>query len=150
MESRGIKKVRDRVLHEYAGSVLEFEVAMAQRRVGMFSIGYDQAMTDWCISSNNRYAFSRVISLAAFRKKPMRKSEIAKMMGCSFQAVTVIIDDAIELGYAVEKKKGLFQASDHMMRGCLHYVQERHKLISTSLIKNAQIWDNFNDIYQPS
>ena len=73
-----IKKVRDCVLREYATSVLEFEVLMSQRRAGMFSIGYDQAMTDWCVSSNNRFAFSRVITLAAFKKKPMRKSAIAK------------------------------------------------------------------------
>ena len=148
MESRGIKKVRDRVLREYAKSVLEFEVLMSQRRANMFSIGFDQKMSAWCVSSNNRFAFSRVITLAAFQKKPMRKSAIAKQIGCSFQAVTVIIDDAIELGYAVEKRKGLYQASEYMMEGCLHYVQERHKLISSNLIKNAQIWDNFNEIYQ--
>lgn len=148
MESRGIKKVRDRILNQYAESVLEFEILMSQRRAKMFSIEYDQAMTDWCISSNNRYAFSRVITLAAFRKKPMRKSVIAKNIGCSFQAITTMIDEAIALGYAVEKRKGLFQASEYMMEGCLHYVQERHRLISSSLIKNAQIWDNFNEIYQ--
>ena len=150
MESREIKKVRDRVLSDYAVSVLEFEKLMHQRRAGLFSIGFDQKMTNWCVSSTNRFGFSRVITLAAFRKKPMRKSEIAKQLGCSFQAVTTIIDEAIALGYAVEKRKGLYQASQYMMEGCLHYVQERHKLISKSLIKNAQIWENFNEIYQAS
>lgn len=146
--SKEIKKVRDRVLKEYAKSVVEFEKLMHQRRAGMFSIGFDQKMTDWCVSSHNRYGFSRVITLAAFQKKPMRKSAIAKEIGCSFQTMTTIIDDAIALGYAVEKRKGLYQASEHMMEGCLHYVQARHQLISTNLIKNAQIWENFHEIYQ--
>lgn len=142
--------IKDRILRKYAESVLEFEVLMSKRRAGMFSIGFDQKMTDWCVSSNNRFAFSRVITLAAFREKPMRKSAIAKEIGCSFQTMTTIIDDAIALGYAVEQPKGLYQASQYMMEGCLHYVQERHKLISSGLIKNAQIWENFNEIYQPS
>lgn len=146
--NKEIKKVRDRILWEYAKSVLEFEKLMHQRRAGMFSIGFDQKMTDWCISSHNRYGFSRVITLAAFRKKPMRKSAIAKEIGCSFQTMTTIIDDAIALGYAVETRKGLYQASEYMMEGCIHYVQVRHQLISSGLIKNAQIWENFNEIYQ--
>lgn len=148
--SESISTIKERILWGYAKSVVEFEVAMSQRRAGMFSIGFDEAMSAWCVSSNNRFAFSRVITLAAFENKPMRKTAISKMMGCSFQAVATMIDDAVQLGYAIEKRKGFFQASEHMMEGCLHYVQERHRLISSSLIKNAQIWDNFHEIYQAS
>jgi len=144
-----IDTIKRRILNQYAESVVEFEIYMSQRRA-LISIGFDETMTAWCVSSNNRFAFSRVITLAAFQKKPMRKAAISKMVGCSFQSVVTMIDDAIQLGYAIEEPKGYFQASKHMVEGCLHYVQKRHQLISSSLIKNAQIWDNFNEIYQAS
>jgi len=47
MESRGIKEVRDRVLLQYAKSVMEFEVAMSQRRAGMTHAVFDKRMLDW-------------------------------------------------------------------------------------------------------
>jgi len=150
MQSRGIKKVRDRVLREYAKSVVEFEVAMAQRRAGMTHDVFDKRMLDWGNSSSKRYAVSRVLTLAAFESEPLRKAEIARKIGATFQATSQILQEALMLNYAVEVKKNHFQASEHMIEGCLAYVQERHALISSGYIKNAQIWDNFNDIYQVS
>jgi hypothetical protein len=145
-----IKKVRDRVLKEYAKSVVEFEVAMAQRRAGMTHDVFDKKMLDWGNSSSKRYAVSRVLTLAYFKNEPLRKAEIAREINATFQSTSKILTEAVILDYAVEIKKNHFQASEYMIEGCLAYVQERHELISSGYIKNAQIWDNFNEIYQPS
>jgi len=150
MESRGIKEVRDRVLLQYAKSVMEFEVAMSQRRAGMTHAVFDKRMLDWGNSSAKRHALSRVLALAALIDVPLRKSEIARDIGCSFQSTYKILGEALALNYAVESEKNRFKGSDYLIEGCMAYVHERHELISTSLIKNAQIWDNFNEIYQPS
>jgi hypothetical protein len=150
MQSRGIKKVRDRVLLQYAKSVVEFEVAMSQRRAGMTHDVFDKKMLDWGNSSIKRYAVSRVLALAAFENKPLRKAEIARKIGATYQATSQILQEAVMLNYAVEARKNHFQASEYLIEGCLAYVQERHALISSGLIKNAQIWENFNDIYQVS
>ena len=148
MQSRGIKKVRDRVLREYAKSVVEFEVAMSQRRAGMTHDVFDKKMLDWGNSSSKRYAVSRVLALATFKNEPLRKAEISREIGATFQATSKILQEAVILNYAVEIRKNHFQASEYMIEGCLAYVEERHELISTSLIKNAQIWENFHEIYQ--
>lgn len=150
MESRGIKKVRDRVLREYAKSVVEFEVAMSQRRAGMTHNVFDKKMLDWGNSSTKRYAVSRVLTLAYFKNEPLRKAEIAREIGSSYQSTCSILKEAIKLNYAVRVQKNRYQASEYMIEGCLAYVEERHELVSSGLIKNAQIWENFNEIYQLS
>lgn len=144
------EELEARLLKNYMTALMEFEFLMHRRAKGSFTIGYDQKMTDWCLSSENRRGFSRFIMLNTLKGQTATKSDLAKGISVTFQAASQIMNEAEELGYVeqVEDKKNQYVATDHLMKGAEHYVRERHKLISSDLIRCAQAWESFCQLYE--
>ena len=107
---------------------MKFEIKMHRRRQQFHP---DNEIARWANSSQTRYAFSRLMVLQRYENKPLRKTDIEKILLVSYQAVVTSVQEALGMGIIIEPKQNHYMASDTAWESHLNYIQDRYKLASS-------------------
>ncbi len=150
VQPESLQKIKDELLRDYTRLIVEYELRLHKRRIGITSMGFDEEMTKWCVSTPHRWGFARLMVSAELNNKPVRKSVISHEIGASYQSVMIILKDAISLGYAIEKRKNFYQASPYLVEGAIHYTEKHHDMISSQLIEMMTKWEVLQKLTQPN
>lgn len=149
VEPESLQTIKDELLIYYTRLQVEFELRLHKRRIGINSNLFDEEMTKWCVSTHHRWGFARLMVSAALNNKPVRQSVISSEIGTSYQSVMTILKEAISLGYAVEKRKNLYQGSPYLVAGARDYTESYHDMVSSELIEIMTKWEVLKNLTQP-